>query len=314
MEQRLRILNKNKVLVIFIGGFVLLSFVQPHFFSAYNISSLCLQMPAYGMAAIGLTFILISGYLDISMGSIIAFSGVIFAIFANIFNNFLLAGMVTLIICGLIGAVTGFCVAYLKMDSFIVSLCAMIYVRGLALSLSGQEPVMINNEQFKSLTQVSLGPFPLVFFFLIVAAIIAEYFLRKTGMGRNLYALGGDKNMARLAGIKVKLTSFFVFVIYAILSGIGGLVLASRMNSGTAIVGVDAPLTIIPMLILGGTSLSGGKGGALQTLLGIALLSMIFNAMALFNVPPNLQELVKGCILLTIIVVEKTYENRTVKV
>jgi len=307
-------LKEYKIILIFLGCFAVLSIINPFFFSNYNINTLFLQMPAYGMAAIGLTILLISGYLDISMGSIIAFSGVLFAVFLRISGSLIVSILITFAASACVGLINGLCVAKLKLDSFVVSLCAMIYVRGIALSISKQKPVLLISPEYSRINEISFGPVPLLFVFLLIAAVSAEYFLKKTGFGRNIYAIGGNRTIAKMAGINIPKHTIIIFILYGLLSGIGGLILVSRMNSGTPVVGVDAPLTIIPMLILGGTSLSGGKGGAVKTLFGIAFLSMVFNAMSLYNVPANLQELVKGTILLTIIVVEKVYENKDVKV
>jgi ribose/xylose/arabinose/galactoside ABC-type transport system permease subunit len=307
-----------KIIPFFILAFTAVAGLNPYFLTSYNVSSLLMQMSTYGIAALGLSFLLIAGYLDIAMGSVIAFSGVLLGILMRsspfLHANFIIPSGIVLLVCALTGLAISFFVTILEVDSFVVSLCAMTFLRGAALVMANRKPVPINSDAFAALSQQLIGPVPIIFILFFALVLISEYLLSWTAFGRNLFAIGGNREIAGMAGINTRINGVLAYVAYYVLAGVAGLVLASRMNSGTPIVGTDAPLSIIPMLILGGTALSGGKGGAIKTLFGCAFLSLAFNAMSLFGIPSNLQDMVKGAIILVIIVSGKMYENRELKV
>lgn len=308
-----KIINQQKIWLICILICIITPFIKPSFISFSNIWGVLLAMPTYGITALGLTFILISYELDISIGSIMAVSGVMFAILIRIMP-FIPAMLVLLAFCAAIGAISGFLVSFFKLDSFVISLSIMTSVRGLALAIAKEKPIIINNNVISFLSKAGIGPIPLIFFIFLALVFLAEYILKQTQFGRNIYAIGGNKEVAESTGINIKFYKFIVFVISAVGAGLGGFMLICRMHSGSPIIGEDAPLNVLPMVIIGGTALSGGKGGAIKTLSGVILMSLIFNVMSLFNIYINIQSLVKGAIMLLIVVFDKYYANQYKKI
>ncbi len=301
------------VVIITIAMFCVASLVNKNVYSSNNIYGFLIQLPAYGMGALALTFCLLSGELNIAMGSTMAFSGVMFALVVESMG-FLPALLITLFCCSILGAITGIVVAYLKIDSFVTSLSMMILIKGIALAICNSSPIIVTDATTLALSDMTVGPVPVISIIFIIIVLILEFILKFTVFGRNIYAVGSNADIAKSIGIKVKNYKFVVFIIYGLLAGIGGFFLMTRMNAGSPIIGDDAPLAIIPMAIVGGTALSGGKGGALKTLKGILFMSLLINIMSIFGIQLNFQTLVKGAILLIIIVWDKYSANKDNKV
>ena len=308
-----KFINQQKVWLICILLCLVMPFIKDVFASKENIWGILLAIPPYGIPALGLTFILISEELDISIGSLMAISGVVFALLIRTMP-FFAAFIVTVFVCATIGAITGALVSFLRLDSFVVSLSVMMSIKGLALLLSNEKPIVIDNATLRFFGETSIGPIPLVFLIFLALVFIAEYVLLYTQFGRNIFAIGGNKEVAQSAGMNVKFYKFIIFVISSFAAGLGGLMLICRMYSGSPIIGEDAPLNVLPMVIVGGTSLAGGRGGAVKTLSGIILMSLVFNIMSLFNIYVNVQSLVKGSILLSIVIFNKYYSNKNKKI
>jgi ribose/xylose/arabinose/galactoside ABC-type transport system permease subunit len=308
-----RFINQQKVWLVCILICVITPILKASFISSVNIWGVLMAMPTFGMAALGLTFILICGELDISIGSVMAFSGVTFALLVKSMPLFI-SLLITLVLCAIIGSIGGFLVSVCKLDSFVVSLSVMTSIKGIALALSDQKPIVISNATLSFIGETTFGPIPLIFIVFFALVFLAHYVLTKTQFGRNIFAVGGNREVAQSIGISVRFYKFIIFVISSVAAGLGGFMLLCRMYSGSPIVGEDAPLQVLPMVIIGGTSLVGGKGGAVKTLSGIILMSVVFNVMSLFNISINIQSFVRGAILLTIVVFNKYYANKDKKI
>ena len=314
MKRVVTVLKNQRVLVFTILLVAVMSIVNRSFMKPNNVYAILISLPAYGMCALGLGVSLICGELNISMGSIMAFTGVTFALMTRNGLSFVPALLVVLVMGAAWGAIGGFFVAVMKIDSFVVTLSMMTLIRGVALLLSNQQPIVIANETMKALGVAKLGTIPLMAVFFIAFVVLTEYILRQTVFGRNLYAIGANAEIAKSVGTNISFHKIMVFVIFSIYASVGGLFLAARMSTGSPVAGSDAPLSVIPMVILGGTALSGGKGGALKTLLGVFLLQTVFNCMSLYGITANVQLLVKGIIVLGIVVWDKYSMNRLKKV
>ncbi len=318
MEERMipvlkRNLNQYRIAVVLILGFLFMSFVSEYFMTARNIREMLNSINSYGIAAVGLTFVLITGLLDISVGSIIAMTGVIFALtFPQIG---MIGAMVISLICALsAGTLTGTLVACLDLNPFIVSLSAQLAYKGIALVLAGSKPIPVIDVSVSRLGSMHVSVFPIMFFVFLIVVAASQIVLTRTQFGRNLFAIGGNKEVAKSVGINLKKHQILAFSINGFLSGVAGLTLVVRLCSADGTVASDAALTVIPMVIIGGTSFSGGKGSAVKTLLGALMIGLIFNAMSMFNIYTNIQNLVKGIILLAIIVSDKYLEHKEERV
>lgn len=248
-----------------------------------------------------MTICFIGNRLDISTGSIISLSAAVFAL--AIQHVGLVAAMTLALLTGMAcGAITGFLVAICKVDSFIISLSMMTALRALSVLLAGSRAIMINSPAYAALGQTTfLGCIPLSFVIFVAFAIMVDLALRYTKFGRNLYAIGGNVAAARSIGINVTKYDFLLFVINGFCAALAALVLVLRMQSSSPVLGDDAPLSIIPMIIVGGNSMTGGKGSALRTVMGAIFMSILFNIMTINNIYVNAQDLIKGAILIAVV-------------
>ncbi len=293
--------------------FVVMSLTNEYFFKPVNLTGLFESISAYGIVAIGFTFVLLCGQLDISMGSVMALTACTFMMTLPTIG-FVPAMLLALVVGCLCGAITGFFVATFRLPPFIVSMTMQLAYKGIALTITNSTPVSNMHPTLLAISEEMLGPVPITFFLFLAVALIAHYVLTQTQYGRNLYVIGGNINVADNLGLHVRGHLWSVFVVQGFLAALGGIVMMTRMFSASGNLALDGPLNIIPMVIVGGTAFSGGKGGAIKTLWGVVLMNIIYNAMSMFSLQANMQEMVKGLILLIIIVADKYMENRNQKV
>ena len=313
METAKTLISKNRLPIIAVGVFIAMSLISPYFFTPANIFGLFDSMAAYGIAAIGLTFVMLCGQLDISMGSVMALTACVFMMLLPVYG-FAVSAIIALILGCACGAVTGFFVSFFRLQPFIVSMTMQLVYKGIALTITDSAPVSVNDTTLMAISKVEFFSIPVVFFFFVAIAVAAQFVLVKTRYGRNLYIIGGNISAADNMGLNVRTHLWSVYVIQGVCAAVGGLVMMTRTFSASGNLALDAPLSIIPMVIVGGTAFSGGRGGALRTLCGVILMSTIFNAMTMFSLYANIQQLIKGVILILIIVSDKYMENRNSKV
>jgi ribose/xylose/arabinose/galactoside ABC-type transport system permease subunit len=313
LKSSLGFANKNRIPILAVLVFLFMCIVRPRFLSPINIFGLFDYMSAYGIAAVGLTFVLLCGQLDISMGSTMALTSCVFMLLAPQYG-FVLSFLVAIVLGCLLGSVTGFFVSFFRLSPFIVSMTMQIAYRGIGLTITNSKPIQIQEPVLKAISTIDFFNIPLTFFIFLVVVIAAQFVLTKTKFGRNLYVVGGNIRVADGIGINVRGHLWAVFIIQGALAALGGIMLMTRTFSASGNTAMDAPLSIIPMVIVGGTVFSGGKGSAVRTLYGVMLMSIIYNAMTMFSLYVNIQQLIRGVILLLIIVSDKYMENRQRKI
>lgn len=313
MERAKKIVLNYRIPMLAVAIFAFMSLTNEYFFKPVNMTGLFESISAYGIVAIGFTFVLLCGQLDISMGSVMALTACIFMM-ALPSIGFVPAMLLSLVLGCVCGAITGFFVATFRLPPFIVSMTMQLAYKGIALTITNSTPVSNMHPTLLAISEMKVGPIPATFFLFLIVALIAEYVLTQTQYGRNLYVIGGNINVADNLGLHVRRHLWSVFIVQGFCAALGGIVMMTRMFSASGNLALDGPLNIIPMVIVGGTAFSGGKGGAIKTLWGVILMNIIYNAMSMFSMQANMQEMVKGLILLAIIVVDKYMENRNQKV
>ena len=213
------------------------------------------------------------------------------------------------------GALTGFFVAKFRLSPFIVSMTMQLAYKGVALTITNSTPVAMQHPALKAIYATKFfNMIPVTFLFFIVLAIIVEFVLRKTQFGRNMFLVGGNINAADNLGMKSSFYVWMAYVLQGLFAAIAGVVMMTRQFSASGNLALQGPLNVIPMVIVGGTSMSGGKGGAIKTVWGVLLMNIVFNAMNMFSIPAPLQPFVKGLILAVVIVTDKYMERRHEKV
>jgi inositol transport system permease protein len=282
------------LLVIFIVGLAL-SLLTDTFLSVANFTNVARQISINGILAVGVTFVLLTAGVDLSLGSVVALSGVACATFAHPGDHSVFVpiavGLLTGAACGL---VNGVLVTRGGVAPFIVTLGMMTIARGLALIVSGGRPVADMSNELTALAGDFLGV-PILCF--AGVAFAAWFFLRNFRLGRHIYAVGGNENAARAAGVPVEKVKLFAYGLCGLLTGLAGVVLAARITTGQPNAGQAYELDAIAAVVIGGTSLAGGVGTITGTLLGVLLIGVINNGLDLMGVSSYYQAVIKGVII-----------------
>ena len=298
--------QKHLLIIIFL--IIILSVADRSFFTFRSLMSIIDHITINGIMAAGMTVLLISGCFDLSIGAVLAFTGVV---------AFLLQpyGMLVSVIGGLaagtsIGALNGLLVVKGRINAFIATLGSLIIFRGFGLGLSNSTPIKGRIEAFTKLGQGSFFSVPNPVWILIITYVAVWYILKYTKFGRNDYAIGGNVLSARLSGINVDGNSFFYFVFVSFTASVAGLVYCSRVNTASAIFAPGIEMWVIAAAVLGGTSLFGGKGGVIGTIQGVIILGIVERAMVVFNVDTNYQLLVRGLVILAVVITDTIITQR----
>ena len=288
------------------------STLWPDFLKQSNLLAIVDRIVVIAVIAIGMTMVIITGGIDLSVGSLIAVSAVIGALLMKIMGGLQAPGWVVLVgfmagilSCGIIGGFGGFLVARFKVPPFIATLGIMLMGRGLAFMITGGFSIYQVPKALPWLGQgTSLG-IPNTVILLFVLYIIAHIFMSQTRLGRYIYAVGGNKEAARLSGVPVQYVIIFVYIICSLAAGLGGCIQASQLNTGTPNIGVMYELYVIAAVVVGGTSLSGGSGRILGTLIGVFVISVIQNGMNLLGMESYTQQVVLGMVILGAVLLDK---------
>lgn len=295
--------------------FLYMGYAAPRFQTPYNLYAIADSAASSGIAAIGFTFILLVGQLDISFGSVISLTSCVFMMQLKDGTDFWVALVLALLLGCACGALTGFFVANFRLSPFIVTMTMQLIYKGIALAITESTPVAMSHPTLREIYKIRFFEIiPVSFVVFIVLALIAEFVLRRTQYGRNLYLVGGNINTADNLGLKSNLYIWSAYILQGLFAGIAGVAMMTRTFSANGNIGAQSLLNVIPMVIVGGTSMAGGKGGVLKTIWGVLLLSMVYNAMTFFSIPPMLQPFVKGLILCVVVVMDKYMERRHEKV
>ncbi|MEF9972750.1 MAG: ABC transporter permease [Clostridia bacterium] len=286
------------LLIVIIIMLVGMSFASPVFMTYGNIINILRQVSLNGILAVGLTFVILTGGIDLSVGSLVAVSGVIV-------GNMLLSGhgvlwsiVVSISASLAFGLFNGLMIAYCGLPPFIATLAGQTIGRGFALVYSDGKPFAVSNEAFKAIGKGSFWGIPIPIWILLVVCLVAAVVLNYTTFGRHVYAFGGNRNATKLAGVKTRVVELMVYVISALMAGIVAIILAARISSGQPTAGEGYELDAIAAVAIGGTSMSGGVGTLSGTVLGFIIIGILSNSLTLLNVSSFYQQIVKGAIIL----------------
>jgi ribose transport system permease protein len=306
-EKKDKIMNliiKYKSALILLLLCVVVSILSPKFLNWNNIMNIARQTTINGIIAIGMACVILTGGIDLSVGSVLAFSTMVAGLLINAGLPGWIAAIIGVIIGGLIGIVNGTLISTLSLPPFIVTLASMSVFRGFTMLASGGMPVgMQNSISFFGAGYVLSIPFPVIV--LAIIAIIMLFVLNKTRFGRHVYALGGNEQAAHLCGIKVHKTKIMVYAISGILAAISGLIIAARLNSAQPDAGTSYEMDAIAAAVIGGCSMSqGGVGTIGGVVIGAFIIGVLNNALNLLNVSPFWHTTVKGFVILAAIIID----------
>ncbi|WP_251439095.1 ABC transporter permease [Microbacterium sp. USTB-Y] len=271
----------------------------PTFLAAENFRNIALQVAVLSVVALGATVVIITGGIDLSPGSMIALLTMVLAMSIQLNGQPLwLAILITVGLGALLGALNGGLVAYLRIPSFIVTLAGLSAFKGMALIVPPGSPIFSLSDDLSNLFYGTLFGIPLPFIYVVVLYTAATLMMNRTKFGREIYAIGGNQAAARLSGIKVQRVRMSAFVIAGITAGIGAVLLAARLNSGSPNYGAGLELQAIAGAVVGGASLAGGRGHVLNTLVGTLIIVVVQNGLNLNAVSTSVQSITIGAIIL----------------
>jgi len=289
------------------------TYFWPDFLRKSNLVAIVDRIVVIAVIAIGMTMVIITGGIDLSVGSLIAVSAVVSTIIMKMMGGLEASAWVVFVgflsgifACGMLGGFGGFLVAKFKVPPFITTLAIMLMGRGLAFMITGGFSIYQVPKTLPWLGQGTTFGFPNTVILLVLLYFIAYVFMSHTRIGRYIYAVGGNKEAAHLSGVPVKNIIIFVYIISGITAGIGGCIQASQLNTGTPNMGLMYELYVIAAVVVGGTSLAGGTGKILGTLIGAFVISVIQNGMNLLGMDSYTQQVMLGLVILIAVLIDKT--------
>jgi len=294
------------ILIVFLVLVIALSIISGGTFSsARNAINILKQTAVNGILAMGMAFVIISGGIDLSVGSTVGLSGVVACMFAHPAASgaggqypFIVPILMALLIGAAVGLFNGGLIAYGGIPPFIVTLGSMTIVRGLALIVSGGSPIYDVTSGFEAIASGKLKSIPYLAFYLIIVVLICAIVLNKFTFGRRVYALGGNEVAASVSGINVKRIRVLVYTISGVLAGFAGLLVASRTITGSPTAGQSYEMDAIAATVIGGVSMSGGSGKWYGIVIGSLMLAVISNGLDILRVNSNYQLVIKGFIII----------------
>lgn len=313
-----QIYNKVGIFIILIVMIVVSSLASPNFLTTGNITNILKQIAVVAILALGATYVVTLGHINVSYGSVIALIGSFSCQVMVATNSLVLALLAALGLGALIGLIHGFVITYFGIPAFIMTLATTAIARGAVLLITGGIPVTGMGEAFLFIGQGSIFPdfavpIPISVLILIVLIVICWVILTKTRFGRHVYAVGGNEQAALASGIKTKSVVIKAFVLDGLLTAIAGVLFVSRMNSGQPGAGIGYEFQAITAVVVGGTSLAGGVGTILGTVIGALIVGIINNIQTLLHVHTYWQQIVQGLIILIAVIIDILSKRASVK-
>jgi ribose transport system permease protein len=276
---------------------VLLWILTPHFLTTSNLLNVLEQTAINAVIAVGMTFVIISGGIDLSVGSLVALAGVVLATLLHEGTPVVVAIAAAIAAGAFFGSLNGLAITWGRLPPFIATLGMMSVARGCALLFTDGRPVSGFEAGFRAIATARIAGIPTPVFVTAAVYLIAQFVLTETRFGRYAYAIGGNEEATRLSGVSVRLHKTTVYAVSGATSALAAVLLTARLNSAQPIAGIMYELDAIAAVVIGGTSLMGGRGTVLGTLAGALLLGILNNVLALNNVDANVQLLIKGLVI-----------------
>ena len=293
-----------------LGLIVVLWILTPHFLTVSNLLNVAQQATIIAIIAVGMTFVIITGGIDLSVGSVLAFAGVVMASALQSGVPLPLALLIGLGVGLLCGVTNGLLITIGRLPPFIATLGMMSVARGAALMFTEGRPISGFSESFRSIATGEILRIPAPVVIMIVVYLIAHFVLKRTKLGRYTYAIGGNEEAALLSGINVRLNKTMVYGIAGLLSGLAAILLTARLNSAQPIAGMSYELDAIAATVIGGTSLLGGEGTVSGTLIGALIMAVLRNGLNLLSVSSFFQQVVIGSVIIFAVLIDMALKRR----
>ncbi|MCM1988728.1 ribose ABC transporter permease [Oceanirhabdus seepicola] len=298
-------LSKYKSLIGLVILCIVITIINPRFLTVNNLRNVLTQVSVNATIAIGMTFVILTGGIDLSVGSILAISGAVAAFLMKSTGNVFISIIAALIIGACIGAINGIIISKGKLQAFIATLATMTIFRGVTYVFTNGIPISGLGKSFMVIGNKRFFGIPLPIIITLIAFSGAWYLLTQTKYGRYVYALGGNEDSARLSGINTTKIKSIVYVISGMMAALSGIIVTSRIGSAGPTAGSGYELDAIAAVVIGGTSLSGGEGSITGTIIGALVIGVLNNGLNLMNVNPFYQSIVKGAVILIAVLIDK---------
>ena len=304
MKNTMKYMSELTTVIALIILMAVITIINSNFLTANNLLNLLLQVTSNALIAFGMTFVILTGGIDLSVGSILALSSALTAGLLGSGMPVTLAILISLILGCILGMMNGLLISYGKLAPFIVTLATMTIFRGATLVYTNGNPItkgLSDTFLFQFLGQGYIVgiPFPVIIMFIVF--IVLYVLLHKTAFGKSVYAIGGNEKAAYISGVKLNKVKIIIYSISGIMASISGLIITSRLSSAQPTAGASYEMDAIAAVVLGGTSLSGGKGRILGTLIGALIIGVLNNGLNIIGVSAFWQQVVKGVVILILL-------------
>jgi ribose transport system permease protein len=297
---------------VLLALFIALALLSPHFLTATNLSSVVRQTAVFNIMALGMTLVIISGGVDLSVGSLLAMGGLMGTMAMSKGQPIFMGVLVGVLAGTAMGLLNGLCITRLNISPFIVTLGTMGIFRGLALVVSNGLPVHEIPKSFSYLGEGTILGIPFVLILLLVSAVAVHFVLDYTRLGRYTYAIGSNEEAAVYAGVPVKFHTTAIYAVCGLLTGLAGMIEASRLMTGQPTAGQGYELQAIAAVVIGGGSLRGGEGSVVGTLIGGFIMGLLANGCDLLGINPYWQQVIIGGVIILAVSVDELRKRRTV--
>lgn len=308
MKNTMKYMSELTTVIALIILMAVITIINSNFLTANNLLNLLLQVTSNALIAFGMTFVILTGGIDLSVGSILALSSALIAGLLGSGMPVTLAILISLILGCILGMMNGLLISYGKLAPFIVTLATMTIFRGATLVYTNGNPItkgLSDTFLFQFLGQGYIVgiPFPVIIMFIVF--IVLYVLLHKTAFGKSVYAIGGNEKAAYISGVKLNKVKIIIYSISGIMASISGLIITSRLSSAQPTAGASYEMDAIAAVVLGGTSLSGGKGRILGTLIGALIIGVLNNGLNIIGVSAFWQQVVKGVVILIAVLIDR---------
>lgn len=309
-----KIVTGQPLIFALIALVLLFYFMEPRFLSRRNVFNIILQISILAPVAIGQTLVILTGGIDLSVGSVLAVSSAYCASMLVTGNNIIYCIVTALVIGSFLGLCNGLAVAFLKIPPLIATLGMMSIARGLQLTHTLGATIYSFPKAFRYLAEVQWLSIPAIIYLVILIFIVFHLIMKYTIMGRSIYAIGGNREAARISGISIEKVTLWVYTVAGFLTALAGVILLMRMNASETSAGEGLELEAIAAVVIGGTSLSGGRGSVMSTFLGTLTYGIILNGLNIVGVNPFIQKMVIGFLIIGAVAVDSIVRYRRSKI
>ena len=301
--------SKYAIYFVLVFEIIFFSFASEYFLSATNFVNVLRQVSIVGIMAVGMTFVILTGGVDLSVGGVTACVGVICAKLMVSGWNPLLAVLISLGFTALVGCVNAFFSHEFRLNPMIVTLATLQILKGISYIVTGAIPVYGFTEEFKVIGQGHIGQIPIPIIIMLVLYIVAYIVLKYTKLGQSIYGIGGNEEAVRLTGINIRKSKYGAYILCSVVSGIAGIVLLSRANTAQPAAGFGYEMDVIAGAVLGGISMSGGEGKITGVFAGVLVMAILSNGMLMMDVSEYWQWVTKGIVMLAAITYDRVLKK-----